>query len=202
MASEVSPFGDAAPIVDADHAVVGFAGLARMMAYDYSPVDARDGGALFPDEPRMVVESVGSDDAGWTEVSRRYEARFISEEGRVEVSERAASAGAAYGAAGNPRTTSAYLWRSRGAGRIVRRATPDGLVTTWSHEFTSTNAVVRRMTSPSSSPGGIPFRTVEERSFENARGDVVREETWLVVEDGGASSSRGRSTGVMRRGMS
>ena len=128
VASVVSPFGDASPVVDDMHAVIGYNGVVRRTEYSYEPVDGRDHAALMEDDPRMVVESVGSDSDGWTEVSRRYAAHFAEGGERFEVSERAAAPGAAYGAAGNQRTTSSYLWLSRGAGRPVRRETPDGLV--------------------------------------------------------------------------
>ena len=194
VASVVSPFGDSTPVLDDNHAVIGYNGAVRRTTYSYEPVDVRDSGTLLADEPRTVVESVGSDAAGWTEVSRRYAAHFVADGVRVEVSERAASPGAAYGAAGNQRTVSTCLWNCRGAGRPVRRETPDGLVATWAYDFTPSNVVVETTTVPAQLVGasvpacpltvGIPHRTTIERKVEDLRGDVLREETYVVTDSG------------------
>ena len=104
---------------------------------------------------------------------------------RIEVSGRAASPGAAYGAEGSLRTVSSYLWNCRGAGRPIRRETPDGLVATWAYDFTPSNVVVETRTVPPSAPGGVPFRTTVVRTVENLRGDVLREETYIVTDSGG-----------------
>ena len=184
VASVIAPFGDASPVVDDMHAVIGYNGVVRRTEYSYEPVDGRDHAALMEDDPRMVVESVGSDVAGWTEVSRRYAAHFSQGGERFEVSERAAAPGAAYGAAGNQRTTSSYLWLCRGAGRPVRRETPDGLVSLWSYDFTPSNVVVETTTVPLSATNGIPFKTTISRAIEDLRGDVMREETYVVTDYG------------------
>ena len=190
----VAPFGDSSPLLDDNHAVIGYNGIVRRTMYSYVPVDERDIGTILADEPRMVVESVGSDAAGWTEVSRRYAAHFVENGVRVEVSERAAASGAAYGAAGSQRTTSSCLWLCRGAGRPVRRETPDGLVSIWSYDFTPSNVVVETATVPAQLAGasvpacplmvGIPYRTTIERTVEDLRGDVFREETYVVTDSG------------------
>ena len=192
--SVVSPFGDSSPVLDDNHAVIGYNGVVRRMTYSYAPVDGRDTGTLLADEPRTIVESVGSDASGWTEVSRRYAAHFVENGVRVEVSERAATPGAAYGAAGNQRTTSSYLWYCRGAGRPVRREAPDGLVSLWSYDFTPSNVVVETATIPAQLAGasvpacplmvGIPYRTTIQRTIEDLRGDVFREETYVVTDSG------------------
>lgn len=192
--SVVSPFGDSSPVLDDNHAVIGYNGVVRRMTYNYGPVDGRDSGTLLADEPRAVVESVGSDAAGWTEVSRRYAAHFVENGLRFEVSERASAPGAAYGAVGNQRTVSTYLWNCRGAGRPVRRETPDGLVSLWSYDFTPSNVVVETTTVPAQLVGasvpacpltvGIPHRTTIERTVEDLRGDVFREEAYVVTDLG------------------
>ena len=182
--SVVSPFGDSSPVLDDNHAVIGYNGVVRRMTYSYGPVDGRDTGTLLADEPRMIVESVGSDASGWTEVSRRYAAHFAEGLVRFEVSERASAPGAAYGAAGNQRTVSSYLWNCRGAGRPIRRETPDGLVATWAYDFTPSNVVVETTTVPLSATNGVPFRTTVERTVEDLRGDVTREETYVVTDSG------------------
>ena len=192
--SVVSPFGDSSPVLDDNHAVIGYNGVVRRMTYSYGPVDGRDSGTLLEDEPRTIVESVGSDAAGWTEVSRRYAAHFAEGGERFEISERASAPGAAYGAEGNQRTTSSYLWLCRGAGRPVRRETPDGLVATWAYDFTPSNVVVETTTVPAQLAGasvpacplmvGIPHRTTIQRTVEDLRGDVLREETYVVTDSG------------------
>ena len=180
----VSPFGDSPPVLDDNHAVIGYNGVVRRMTYSYEPVDGRDSGTLLADEPRMIVESVGSDASGWTEVSRRYAAHFVENGLRFEVSELAATPGAAYGAAGSQRTVSSYLWNCRGAGRPIRRETPDGLVATWAYDFTPSNVVVETMAVPASATNGIPFKTTVERTVEDLRGDVLREEAYVVTDSG------------------
>jgi len=182
--SVVSPFGDSSPLLDDINAVIGYNGTVRRTTYSYEQVDGRDTGTLLADEPRTVVESVGSDAAGWTEVSRRYAAHFVENGVRVEVSERAAASGAAYGAEGSQRTVSSYLWNCRGAGRPFRRETPDGLVSIWSYDFTPSNVVVETATVPASATNGIPFRTTVSRTVEDLRGDVTREETYVVTDSG------------------
>ena len=181
----VAPFGDSSPVLDDRNAVIGYNGAVRRTTYRYASVDGRDDGTTLADESRTIVESVGSDAAGWTEVSRRYAAHFVENGVRIEVSERAASPGAAYGAEGSLRTVSSYLWNCRGAGRPIRRETPDGLVATWAYDFTPSNVVVETRTVPPSAPGGVPFRTTVVRTVENLRGDVLREETYIVTDSGG-----------------
>jgi len=190
----VAPFGDSSPLLDDRNAVIGYNGTVTRTTYSYEPVDGRDTGTLLADEPRTVVESVGSDAAGWTEVSRRYAAHFAEGGERFEISERASAPGAAYGAAGNQRTVSSYLWNCRGAGRPFRRETPDGLVATWAYDFTPSNVVVETTTVPAQLVGasvpacpltvGIPHRTTIERTVEDLRGDVFREETFVVTDSG------------------
>ena len=190
----VSPFGDSTPVLDDRNAVIGYNGVVRRTTYSYEPVDGRDSGALLEDEPRTVVESVGSDAAGWTEVSRRYAAHFVENGVRVEVSERASAPGAAYRAEGSQRTVSSYLWNCRGAGRPIRRETPDGLVATWAYDFTPSNVVVETATISAQLAGasvpacplmvGVPYRTTIERTVEDLRGDVLREETYIVTDSG------------------
>ena len=46
VASVVAPFGDASPVVDDMHAVIGYNGVVRRTEYSYESVDGRDHAAL------------------------------------------------------------------------------------------------------------------------------------------------------------
>ena len=178
------PFGDASPILDDKKAVVGYNGRVRKTEYFYESLDSRDNGTNLANEPRTTVEKIGSDTLGWEEVSRTYAAYFIEGNIRTEISERAHSPQATYGAEGNQRTISQYHINTQGAGRPIRRETPDGFVTMWAYEFTPSNVVIETMTVPVLATNGIPFKTTIERSIEDLRGDVLREETYVLTDAG------------------
>ena len=178
------PFGDASSILDDKKAVVGYNGRVRKTEYSYEPVDSRDNGTNLANEPRTTVEKIGSDTLGWEEVSRTYAAYFIEGNIRTEISERAHSPQATYGAEGAQRTISQYHINTQDAGRPIRRETSDGFVTFWTHEFTPSNVVIETMTVPVSATNGIPFKTTIERSIEDLRGDILREETYVLTDAG------------------
>ena len=176
------PFGDASPILDDKKAVVGYNGRVKKTEYSYEPVDSRDDASTLADEACMIIEKIGSDAFGWIEVSRNYSAHFVEGNVRTEISERAHSPQATYGAEGNQRTISQYHINTQGAGRPIRRETSDGFVTFWTHEFTPSNVVIETMTVPVSATNGIPFKTTIERSIEDLRGDILREETYVLTD--------------------
>ena len=176
-------------MLDSNHAVTGYNGAAKVTQYAYSPVDSRDDGTLSKWTPRTTVTRVGSDILGWTETSRRYHAEFLVTDGgaetqRVTIAERAAATGASYGANDSLRTTTWYNWRNKNAGRPIKRIAEDGLVTFWSYDLTATNRVTESFTTTQTATNGIPYKTTISRSIANLKGDVSREETWLVVDDG------------------
>ncbi|MBQ6137938.1 MAG: hypothetical protein IJI73_11280, partial [Kiritimatiellae bacterium] len=161
----------------------------RETLYSYSPVDFRDNGSLSPYAARATVVRVGSDAQGWAETSRRYYAEFLvtddnSVTQRVVVSERAASAGAAYGAEGAMRATTWYHWRNANAGRPVLGIAEDGLATRWSYELTGSTRTTESFTAPLSATNGVPYKTTVFRNVANLKGDIQREETWLVTAEG------------------
>ena len=47
----VAPFGDSSPVLDDNHAVIGYNGAVRRTMYSYAPVNGRDSGTLLEDEP-------------------------------------------------------------------------------------------------------------------------------------------------------
>ena len=189
VASEIEPFGDASPILDARNAVIGYNGVVRETMYSYSPVDSRDDGSLSPNAARATVVRIGNESEGWTETSRRYYAEYLVSDAnsvtqRVVVAERAASAGATYGADTALRTTTWYHWRNANAGRPVLRIAEDGLATRWSYLLGGATRTTESFTAPLSATNGIPYKTTVSRSVANLKGDVSREETWIVTEDG------------------
>jgi len=189
VASEIEPFGDAAPILDARNAVIGYNSVVRETMYSYSPVDSRDDGSLSPNAARATVVRIGNESEGWTETSRRYYAEYLvsganSVTQRVVVAERAASAGATYGADSALRTTTWYHWRNANAGRPVLRIADDGLATRWSYSLDGATRTTESFTAPLSATNGIPYKTTVSRSVANLKGDVTREETWIVTDDG------------------
>jgi len=189
VASEIEPFGDASPILDARNAVIGYNGVVRETMYSYSPVDLRDDGSLSPNAARATVVRIGNESEGWTETSRRYYAEYLISDAnfvtqRVVVAERAASAGATYGADSALRTTTWYHWRNANAGRPVLRIADDGLATRWSYSLTGSTRTTKSFTAPLSATNGIPYKTTVSRSVANLKGDVFREETWIVTDDG------------------
>ena len=189
VASEIEPFGDASPILDARNAVIGYNGAVRETMYSYSPVDSRDDGSLSPNAARATVVRIGNESEGWTETSRRYYAEYLvsganSVTQRVVVAERAASAGAAYGADSALRTTTWYNWRNANAGRPVLRIAEDGLATRWSYSLDGATRTTESFTAPLYATNGIPYKTTVSKSVANLKGDVSREETWIVTDDG------------------
>ena len=61
---------------------------------------------------------------------------------------------------------------------------PDGLVSIWSYDVTPSNVVVEAASVPASATNAVPFRTTVERTVEDLRGDVLREETYVVTDSG------------------
>ena len=182
--SVIVPFGDTPPILNDKKTVIGYNGRVRKTEYSYEPVDLRDNASTLADEARMIIEKIGSDALGWIEVSRNYSAHFVEGNIRTEISEKASSPLASYGTEGNQRTISTYLIDCQGAGRPICRETPDGLVTLWEYEFTPSNVVTETMTVPISATNGIPFKTTIERTIEDLRGDVLREEMYVLTDAG------------------
>ena len=180
LASVTTPFGDTAPMLDDSHAVIGYNAHVRKTVYGYAPVDPRDDGTCHPRDPRTTSEYVGSDADGWRLVSRAWAAQYVSGNERYDIAERAASAQASYGDATNPRTVSCYHWRNADAGELKWRVGEDGLKTgrVCSHDGLARTTTT--MTAPLS--GAVPFRTTFSREFMDAKGDVLREETWLVTD--------------------
>ena len=180
LASVTTPFGDTAPVLDDSHAVIGYNAHVRKTVYGYAPVDPRDDGTCHPRDPRTTSEYVGSDADGWRLVSRAWAAQYVSGNERYDIVERAASAQASYGDAANPRTVSCYHWRNADAGELKWRVGEDGLKTgrVCSHDGLARTTTT--MTAPLS--GAVPFRTTFSREFMDAKGDVLREETWLVTD--------------------
>ena len=185
VSSSITPFGDAEPLVGDGYAVTGYVGRVRRVTSDYAPVDVRDNGTLSPHMARTTVTEIGSETAGWTEISRSYRAEFTEGGRRIVIGERAVVPGAAYGTTGNQRTEMAYHWQNDHAGRLARRTTPDGLLTEWSYTYDNGQLITEEKTVPVSQPEGIPLRTVIRRTVANLRGDVLREETWLVADSQG-----------------
>jgi YD repeat-containing protein len=54
----------------------------------------------------------------------------------------------------------------------------------WTYEFTPSNVVTETMTVPISATNGISFKTTILRSVEDNRGDISREETYVLTEEG------------------
>lgn len=199
--SEIAPFGDTAPVLDATGAVTGWNGPVVRRTWSYVPVDPRDDGSVEPDSPRTTVVAVGSDAVGWTETSRAYAAYFESGAERVALSERAAAAGAAYGATGALRSeTRTHAPGTPHAGRLVSSLSEQGMLTrhayafgAWDpaspHEFTSGIddggfLLETSFTTPAAHPDGVPRKTTLERSVRNARGDLVYTAACLLLEGG------------------
>ena len=199
--SEIAPFGDTAPVLDAAGAVTGWDGPVVRRTWSYEPVDPRDDGSVEPDSPRTTVVAVGSDTAGWTETSRSYAAYFETGAERVALSERAAAAGAAYGATGALRSeTHTHAPGTPHAGRLASSLSEQGMLTrhayafgAWDpaspHEFTSGIDdggffLETSFTTPAAHPDGVPRKTTFERSVRNARGDLVYTAACLLLEGG------------------
>ena len=180
LASVTTPFGDTAPMLDDSHAVIWYNAHVRKTVYGYAPVDPRDDGSCHPRDPRTTSVYVGSDADGWRLVSRAWAAQYASGNERYDIVERAASAEASYGDAANPRTVSCYHWRNADAGELKWRVGEDGLKTGRAYSHDGLARATTTMTAPLS--GAVPFRTTFSREFMDAKGDVLREETWLVTD--------------------
>ena len=150
-----------------NHSVIGYNGVVNRTDYTYAPVDGRDDGSLSGETARTVVKSVGSDLSGWTEVSRTYYAEFVEDGRRVAVSERAACAGAAYGADGSLRTTTVYHWKDANAGLPCERIAEDGLVTRYAYTLSGLARTTESFTAPADATNGVPFKTTVSRAVAN-----------------------------------
>ena len=64
------------------------------------------------------------------------------------------------------------------------RIAEDGLATRWSYSLTGSTRTTESFTAPLSATNGIPYKTTVSRSIANLKGDVSREEAWVVTEEG------------------
>lgn len=115
---------------------------ARTRSYYYQPQGPDSNDPEHLTEPRLVVETVPDGSGGMVEISRIYTVYSgTSDQGKTVIQERAATPGAAYGAAGNLRTVTEYYpqeWndgeQTVTSGKVRRVTFPDGRMTTYRHE--------------------------------------------------------------------
>ena len=167
------------------------AASSNAVTYSYVPVDSRDTISYNDNRPRTVEEKT----LGIT-TKKTYNAYYWDNGQYVEITEQCATAGAAYGAAGNLRTTKRYYPVAAGdaaAGRLQTETFPDGTMNTYTYEYgtysqnanpaqysftAGTGAALRAsiVHGTAASPSGIANKTDKAVFVYNSTGDVVLSE--------------------------
>jgi RHS repeat-associated protein len=173
----------------------------RSYSYDYTPVDPQD--SNLPQDarrPRTVTETIQG-----TAVATTYYSYTSDAQGnRIEIIEQASAPGAAFGAAGNQRTTRIYYPKGTGSvesGRLKSIAYSDGRLDSYSYlsgtyERADNEArgnflegfgsdlqtVVTHGTV--THPDGIPGKTTREVTTENLLGRTMMQETLVYTGSG------------------
>lgn len=175
----------------------------RVVSVDnsYAPVDPVDGDAVQDrHRPRQVIENTAGIETG-----RRYYAYITEDNGtRIEIVERCTAQGRPYGHPANLRTVTSY-YSSGGdgpeAGRIKRRLTPDGRLTTYTYANGSLRssfdpvrwrfipgkgrAIRTTITHGSMGhPEGIPLHTTRQTNIRDAMGREKLQETYVRTRQG------------------
>jgi RHS repeat-associated protein len=154
---------------------------ARVVEYLYSPHDATDIVAANDTRPRTVVERI----CGMETRRTFYVYGINSATGeRYKVEERAAAQGAAYGATGNPRTTTTYYANSAGiasAGRVKTIQFQDNTLTSYSYAFADGEFTTTQTQGTAAAPAGIANKTLRKVRKQNAAGNVVQEQTQIFT---------------------
>ena len=189
---EVRPVGDLAwdtvKTLTSDQA----ASLGRTTNYDYSPVDADDTTDANDSRPRTVTEKTLGIVTGIT----YYAYKTINSE-VTEITERASSQTAGYGASGSQRTTTVYYASTAGnasAGKTKSVTTFDGKVMSYTYELgdflrgddfgaavfspATTGGYLRTTTQTSPLVAGKSTRSVK---ISGLGGKTVHEETQVLV---------------------
>ena len=175
-----TPIDGAKAVTNAEGRVVSFVGKAKRVEYGYIPVDPQDDGRCNDWEPRQTVVWEVSDDGSRKEISREYYAVRPAEgaKGVVVVRETTTRAGAPYGDPGNKRKET-FL-----DGEKERDTIPHREEETFQGEGGTWCASARYEGTPSA-PNGTPYETVIHRTITNPRRQVMREEDWIMLPEGG-----------------
>ncbi|MBI2441628.1 MAG: RHS repeat-associated core domain-containing protein [Lentisphaerae bacterium] len=175
------------------------AGAAQARYQSYASVDPLDDGTALAHQPRLVEEKILG-----TTVSKTFYACYFSTNNpgeRLEIEERATMPSAAYGAAGNLRTTRVYYPVSIASGlpesgKLKGVTSPDGRLANYFYEAgdyasgtfapSLTGAYVRATTvhGTAGSPAGIANRTTQEATVSDRFGRTVLQEQYVYTGGG------------------
>jgi len=177
------------------------ADLARATYYEYAPVDPADSQAPeYRDSPRTVTETIQG-----IVVSRTYYAYLTTASGdRVEIVERCAHQGAAYGDPENQRTVTTYNpsgTGDAGSGSVKSILYSDGRLDTYTYEYgtfilnedpalssfspgAGTDIRETVVHGTQDHPAGIAFKTTRETSIRDALGNERMRETAVYTVEG------------------
>ena len=169
-----------------DSSVGASEGNARVTEYFYVPHNGSDVVAENDERARTVIERIGG-----IETSRTYHVYGRTATESFYIEERAASPGAAYGAAGNLRATTTYYGESSpiaSRGRVKSIVYSDGRQTSYSYSLNETAAEAFFVTSTTegtvSSPAGVANQSLRYVQTEDVAGRE-RETLTQVYASGG-----------------
>jgi RHS repeat-associated protein len=157
---------------------------ARVTEYQYASHDSTDIVAANDSRPRTTIERITG-----IITSRTYYVYGKNSDGEsYEITERAATQSAAYGATGNLRTTTTYYNNAAGiagAGRVKTIQYPNNTLTTYAYSINNTgtncNFVTTETRGTISSPAGVANKTLRRITTQNAAGRILQEETQVYT---------------------
>ena len=164
--------------------------LAKATKYSYAPVDSKDDGSIQPDSPRTeTVRILGAVS------SRSWKAYYRKTNGeQFEVSERAATQSASYGAAANLRSETIYYRTVANgetalrAGRLKKRTQESGAIQEYDYSKNSAgNLVVTETQRHADATGPVAYKTTRHKKTYDASANLIRDE--MLVYDGSAYQS-------------
>jgi RHS repeat-associated protein len=164
--------------------LVTFAATAKSVTTSYTPVDSLDNGTLAVDSPREETVKVLGQVTGrtWHAYYRNTSHEY------VEITERAASATAAYGATGNLRSTRVYYASTQNgesplrAGNLKSEQEEDGTLTTYDYGTDSEGRFVVTTTHTHiDAPAGVANRTLRHKRTHDNQANLVREDVLLYT---------------------
>ncbi len=193
MTVAVTPWKDLAWDDVKELSVAAAAALGTATYYDYTPVDAND--TAIANDRRARTETRKIQDVV---VGKTYHAYKTVDGEPIEIVERCANQTAAYGAAGNLRTTTTYyasIAAAAAAGRIKTVDHPDGRKDSYSYaygtytsdpdpalsSFTPGTGNAFRQTithGTSAAPDGVAYKSTRETKVLDAQGNDVLDEVY------------------------
>jgi RHS repeat-associated protein len=161
-----------------------FAATAKSVTTSYTPVDSLDNGTLAVDSPREETVKVLGQVTGrtWHAYHRNAGHEY------VEITERASSTTASYGATANLRTTRVYYASTQNgesplrAGNLKSEQEEDGTLTTYDYGTDAEGRFVVTTThTHADAPAGVANRSLQRKRTHDTQANLVREDVFLYT---------------------